>query len=191
VRWPFGRRPRGAIDILEGANWTCRCCNEPHQGMFDLGALVPNVWPNAWEYEPNGALRLDGFFLSEDFCVLGGQDFLVRSVLDIPVHGMADSFGYGVWCSLKKENFVDYVDHFNSGYPDDTEPWWSWLCNMAQPYYDGTEPLGGHLHPRPGNLRPLFRAGDQSHPLGVAQREGISPEAVLKIYEAYGHVPAA
>ena len=159
--------------------------------MFDLGALVPNVWPNAWEYEPNGALRLDGDFLSEDFCVLAGEHFLVRSVLKIPVHGMDDGFGYGVWCSLRKENFIDYVDRFDSGHPDDAEPWWSWLCNMAQPYHDGNESLGGHLHPRSGRQRPLFCVEDEHHPLAVAQREGISPEDVLAIYESYGHAPAA
>jgi hypothetical protein len=190
LKWPFGRRERTALDVLKASNWTCRSCEQRHQGMFDLGALVPNVWPDPWEYEPNGALRLEGSFLSEDFCVLDGEFFLVRGVLNIPVRGMADSFGYGVWCSLKKENFIDYVDHFDCGFPDDAEPWWSWLCNMAQPYHDGAESLGGQLYPRSGRLRPLFFVDDENHPLAIAQRNGISPEDVLAIYEFYGHAPA-
>lgn len=159
--------------------------------MFDIAAIVPNVWPDAWEYEPNGALRLEGNFLSEDFCVLDGEHFLVRSVLQIPVHGLTEDFGYGVWCSLKKEHFIEYVADFDSELLEDSPRWWSWLCNMAQPYYNGEEPLGGHLRRRSGRRRPLFYVADEDHPLASAQREGITPEDVLAIYEFHGHTPEA
>jgi len=184
------RNERNALDLLCGGEWTCSNCNLVHQGMFDIGAIVPSMWPHAWDYEPNGALRLDGDFLSEDFCVLDGEFFMIRAVLDIPVHGLPESFGYGVWCSLKKENFEAYVEHFDRGFDDHAEPWWSWLCNRALPYYDHGESLGGLLYPRQGRLRPQFRVEDQDHPLAVAQRDGISPEGVLAIYESYGHAPA-
>ena len=159
--------------------------------MFDMGAIVPNVWPNAWEYEPNGALRLDGDFLSEDFCVVDGEHFMVRAVLPIPVHGLGESFGYGVWCSLSRENLLKYVDRFDTSQDEDEEPWWSWLCNRAQPYFDGKDPLGGWLQSRAGRMRPTYHVDDPEHPLAIAQRDGISPEDVLAIYEWYGHAPSA
>lgn len=191
MRWPFGRRKPTAFELLSSAQWTCRCCGQRHTGMFDMGAVVPNVWPKEWEKEHNGALRLDGDFLSEDFCVVDGEHFMVRAVLPIPVHGLAQDFGYGVWCSLSKENFLKYVDRFDTSQDEDEEPWWSWLCNQAQPYFDGEEPLGGWLRSRAGRMRPTYHVDDTEHPLAIAQCEGISPEDVLAIYEAYGHAPAA
>jgi len=98
----FGRRQRSALDVLQGASWTCAQCGADHEGMFDLAADAPVHWDGAEVYEPNGALRRDGDFLSEDFCVLGGEHFFVRCVFDIPVHGMAEKFGLGVWSTLSR-----------------------------------------------------------------------------------------
>ena len=73
-----------SLRLLQG-EWRCSSCEDLHRGLMDLAAHAPDAWPHERSYEPNGALRYDGDFLSEDLCVIGGKNFLVRSVLEIPV----------------------------------------------------------------------------------------------------------
>lgn len=185
-RW-FGRRPSRPLEILRGAEWTCNSCEQPHIGMFDIASLSPDPWPHPRDYEPNSALRLDGDFLSEDFCVIDGTFFLVRCVLEIPVHGLADKFAYGCWGSLKRENFETYVDGFDSGTYAGQGPWWSWLCNRLRPYAEGDDSVGCWLSPQLGRQRPTLRVDDADHALAIAQEEGVEAKDILAIYGAYGH----
>ena len=183
---PFGRENPSPVEILRGAEWTCNSCEQPHVGMFDIASQAPDPWPHEGNYEPNSGLRLDGDFLSEDFCVLEGTYFMVRCVLEIPVHGLADKFAFGCWGSLKRENFETYVDHFDGGTLPEGMPWWSWLCNRLHPYVD-EDSIGCWMHPQLDRQRPVLSVDDPDHPLGAAQHDGISPEQLLDIYAHYGH----
>ena len=188
MKWPFGRRKLNAVDILNGAEWTCRSCDQPHRGMFDLACDSPDPWSGSLEYEPNSALDLNRDFLSEDFCVLGGEHFLVRCVLEIPVHGLEQKFGFGCWGSLKRENFEVYVDHFDPGTCPDTGPWWSWLCNRLKPI-SSDQPVGCWMFPQLGRQRPVLRVDDDTHSLALAQSNGLTADNLLAIYAHYGHWP--
>lgn len=181
-----GRKRETALDRLRGGNWRCASCDAEHVGMFDLAAYAPDFWPHAEEREPNSALRMDGDFLSEDFCVIGGDSFFIRAVLEIPVHGLADKFGFGCWSSLSHAKFNIYLDHFDGGASAGLGPWTSWFSNnlatfpttLRQPCW---------VHPQLDRQRPVITLDDAAHPLSVAQEEGISPERMLEIYAAYGH----
>jgi len=186
----FGRRQRSALDVLQGASWTCAQCGADHEGMFDLAADAPVHWDGAEVYEPNGALRRDGDFLSEDFCVLGGEHFFVRCVFDIPVHGMAEKFGLGVWSTLSRANFDKYVDGFDSGQYSDLGPWSGWFANSFKPFASSTN-QACWVHPQLGRQRPTLSLQDNGHELAIAQHEGITPERLLEIYAANGHGPTA
>jgi hypothetical protein len=188
VKWPFGRRKMGAIDILRGAEWTCGTCDQAHRGMFDLACDHPDPWTGGREHEPNSALDLERDFLSDDFCIIGGEHFLVRCVLEIPVLGLEDKFAFGCWGSLKKETFESYVGHFDAGTLPEAGPWWSWLCNRLKPFMED-QVVGCWMFPQPGRQRPVLRVDDANHSLARAQDEGISPEALLSVYAGYGHVP--
>ena len=156
--------------------------------MFDLAAGAPDHWQREDVYEPNSALRLDGDFLSEDFCVLGGEHFFVRGVFDIPVHGMAEKFGFGAWSTLSRTNFEKYVDRFDDGRLDDTGPWTGWFSNSLKPFPASVnEPCW--VHPQQGRQRPTITLHNDTHELAIAQLEGITPERVLEIYAANGHGP--
>lgn len=102
------------IELLT-AEWRCSCCGEWHRGLMDMAARSPDPWPDEQTYEPNSALRFDGNFLSEDFCVLEGEHFFIRSVLEIPVHGLAVPWGFGCWSTLSRANFEKYVAGFDDG----------------------------------------------------------------------------
>jgi len=126
----WGKKPPlTAAEQLRNARWRCASCDEEHSWPFDLAAHAPDPWHGPQDYETNGALRLDGDFLSEDFCVLDGKYFMVRAVLTIPVQGVEGVFGFGCWSTLSRENFDKYVEGFDNGDYPDWGPWSGWLCN--------------------------------------------------------------
>lgn len=184
-----GRRGPSALDILSATEWRCATCDQLHNGLFALAVFAPDPWRGADRYAPNDAIRLDGDFLSEDFCVLGGEYFMVRAVLEIPVDGLAEPLSFGVWSSLSRENFEKYLAGFDDSAPSDMGPWSGWLCNRVADYV-GNDPLALWVVPQKNRQRPKLYVMDDPHPLAVAQDKGISAEKVLEIYGLYGHRPA-
>ena len=187
----FGRKKRETtLDRLRGGTWRCACCGVEHEGMFDLAAFAPEFWPGAETREPNSALRMDGDFLSEDFCAIGGEHFFVRCVIDIPVHGLAEKFGFGIWSTLSRTNFDLYIERFDDGDYAGLGPWTGWFSSTLATFPE-TLKQPCWVHPQLDRQRPVVTLDDADHPLSIAQDQGISPERVLEIYAAYGHVPAA
>jgi hypothetical protein len=85
--------------------WSCSACGETHQGLSELAFGKPEQWPGAEDKAPNSALDLAANFLSEDSCVLQGQHFFVRAVLELPILGGGGRrFGYGVWSRVSEVN---------------------------------------------------------------------------------------
>ncbi len=145
------------------------------------------------EYEPNSALRLQGDFLSEDFCLLDGQHYMVRAILPIPVIGLKDAFAFGCWSTLSRPNFDKYVDGFDSGEFADMGPWSGWLMNRLTGFNDEAvaDALAVHVQPQIGRQRPKLFVMDDTHPLAIAQNEGVSPTRILELFTHYGHVPVS
>jgi len=189
VKLTFRHGAPTALERLRARSWRCATCDEEHRGVFHLSAFAPYAWPGPEEYEPNHALRIDGDFLSEDFCVIGGEHFLVRCVFEIPVYGLGDGFGFGVWSTLSRTNFDKYVDGFDHSDYADFGPWSGYFSNALDGFGD-TLNQPNWVHPQRDRLRPRVTIMDESHPLAVAQRDGISAERVLEIYAAYGHAAA-
>lgn len=156
--------------------------------MFDLAAFAPDQWAGSETCEPNSALRFEGNFLSEDFCVLRGEHFFVRCVFEIPVRGLTDKFGYGVWSTLSRANFELYVDGFDDGAYSDPGPWFGWFSNRLTGFQDSLN-QACRVHPQPDRQRPAISFDDPDHELARAQREGVAPERLLELYAAHGHVP--
>jgi hypothetical protein len=184
----FGRkRPASALDRLCGAGWNCASCGITHQGMFHLSAFAPDFWEGPEVYEPNGAIRFDGDFLSEDFCVVGGEHFFVRCVFEIPVHGLAEKFGFGIWSTLSRAKFDIYIQAFDEGAYAGHGPWTGWFSNRLAPFEDTlNQPCW--VHPQLGRQRPVITLADEDHELAQAQEKGIAPERVLELYAVYGHL---
>lgn len=134
---------------------------------------------------------MEGDFLSEDFCVLEGRDFLVRAVLAIPVIGLQGDFGFGCWTSLSRANFAKYVDGFDTGEHGgehgEEGPWSGWLCNRLTGFIE--QPTAVWVEPRLGGQRPLLWIQQDGHPLAVAQKHGVTAARMLELLAAYGHAP--
>ncbi|WP_166297401.1 DUF2199 domain-containing protein [Bradyrhizobium sp. 26S5] len=167
--------------------WRCNSCGDEHHGIFDLACGKPAQFPGPEELAPNSALDLDGDFLSEDFCVLEGEHFFVRSVLELPIIGSDNKrFGFGVWTTLSRENFERYVASFDSGGQDGMGPWFGWFSNCLQGYPE-TLNLKCRVHLKSGRQRPKIELEPTEHPLAVEQRLGVTFDRVLEIYAINGH----
>ncbi|MEJ7935771.1 DUF2199 domain-containing protein [Sphingobium sp. AN558] len=184
----FRNKPPTAAQLLRDGSWRCDSCDAVHGWPFDLAARAPDPWPHGQEYQPNGALRMDGNFLSEDFCVLDGKYFMIRAVLTLPVQGLDEPFGFGCWSTLSRDNFDKYLEEFDGGCEADETLLSGCLCNRLADYV-GTDPLAIWVQRRPNRQRPLLWVMDDDHPLAIAQEEGISADRMLEIFDTYGHGP--
>lgn len=188
----FGFRRKdlmSAAEKLSSGKWKCTNCDEWHSWPFDLAAFAPDPWTGNEAYEDNSAIRFDGNFLSEDFCILDGKYFMVRAILPIPVTGVSGEFAFGCWTTLSEENFDKYIDGFDSGEFADNGPWFGWLMNRLSNLAPGPDPLAVDVQPQPNRQRPILWVQDEEHPLAVAQANGISAKHMLAILAHYGHEP--
>jgi hypothetical protein len=167
--------------------WTCQVCQVEHHGLMDMSLAKPFIWRGAEDLAPNGALDLTGNFLSEDFCVLEGQHFFVRGVLQIPILGSNGyRFGVGAWSTLSRDNFTRYVDTFDGGEQGDLGPWSGWFSNRINGYPD-TINLKCMVRPRSERQRPRIELVQHGHPLTLDQQRGITFDRLLDLLATWGH----
>ena len=125
-------------------------------------------------------------FLSEDFCILHGQHFFVRCVLELPILASdGRALGFGVWSTLSEKNFRRYAETFDSG-EGGLGPWFGWFSNRLKGYPD-TLNLNCQVHPRAGRQRPLIELEPGPHPLAREQHEGVTLDRVLELHALHGH----
>ncbi len=120
--------------------------------------------------------------LTADTCVIDGESFFIRGVIEIPIHDSPDKFGFGVWVSQKKENFIAYSNNSNS---DKIGPFFGWLCNRITYYAEETMLLKARAYFRGDNLRPFIELEQTEHPLAINQRNGISLDKAWEIVHFY------
>jgi hypothetical protein len=148
-----------------------------HDDLPHLGVDKPDSWWTIAEEER--AKRVE---LTSDTCIIDGKDFFIRGVIEIPVHENAEPFGFGVWISLKRQNFLAYLDNFDSA---EVGPFFGWLCTRLDCYAENTLHLKTMAHFRGGGLRPSIELEPTDHPLAVDQRQGISLARAWEIVHHY------
>ena len=174
---------------LRDRSWVCPSCRATHKGVFDISFKAPAAWPPHEPAIANQDVSVENLthFLSDDLCLLNGEDCFIRCVLELPLIGADGAhFGFGVWSSLAKENFLRYVETFDSGEQGALGPWFGWFSNRLMGYPE-TLSLKSLVHPRDGRGRPWIELEPTDHPLALDQRNGISFDRLLEIYTAHGH----
>src|SRR5262249_8754608 len=146
--------------------YRCTVCHKLHEDLPDIGADKPDHWWDIPEEERGRRIQL-----TSDTCVIDGEHHFIRGVIEIPVHDHLQRFGFGVWISQKRENFLTYVQN-----PDSAEigPFFGWLCTRIAYYSQDTLLLKTMGHFRSDGLRPRIELEPTDHPLAVDQREGIT-----------------
>jgi hypothetical protein len=172
---------------LHNREWTCPTCGLKHAGLFDLACGKPDFWQGNEEKRANSEVRASNNVLTEDFCVLNGEHFFVRCVLQLPIVGRPHTyFGFGVWTTLSRKNFDLYLDTFDSGEQSNLGPWFGWFSNRLEGYPD-TLNLKCQVHPQGGRRRPYIELEPIEHPLAIEQQNGITFDRVLELYALNGH----
>jgi hypothetical protein len=131
-----------------------------------MGFDKPDYYWGVPEEERNERVEL-----TSDTCIIDSEDFFIRGVVEIPVHEYPEVFGFGVWISLKQENFASYLEHFDS---IKIGPFFGWLSTSISYYKDETLSLKTMAHFRGAGVRPRIEVEPGDHPLAVDQQEGIT-----------------
>jgi len=187
-RYHDRKRAENRLSTMLTEDWKCSSCGDIHSGLFDLAAFAPDFWQGEEVYSSNNEVRLDGDFLSEDFCVINGESFFVRCILELPITKPAYDFGFGVWSTLSKVNFEKYLVGFDDGNFDEETSWTGWFSTEIKGI-GNTIRQECWVLPQKGRQRPLIRFMDKKHPVSLAQRRGLKAERLLEIYAANGHSP--
>ncbi|WP_455908013.1 DUF2199 domain-containing protein [Streptomyces microflavus] len=142
--------------------------------------IAPDAWDPSFQSDPNS-------MLSSDQCVIKGQHFFIRGLIEIPVIGSEDIFSWGVWVSLSKENFAGALDVWNTEGREAEKPYFGWLSTELALYSESTTNLKTNAHTRPGGERPFIELEPTDHPLAVEQRAGITQDRIREIAIAVLH----
>lgn len=128
--------------------------------------------------------------VGSDDCVIDGEAFFVRGCIEIPVHGVAEPFIWGVWVSLSEQSFAEWTKVFGAQRRSHVGPFFGWLDAWLKPYPD-TMNLKTRVHLRDDGIRPYIELEPTDHPLAVEQRTGISVERVAELYSTMVHASDA
>lgn len=159
----------------------CKCCNEIHEGMPSFGSDTPAIVHAMPEEER--AARVE---LGSDDCIIDDERFLVRGCIDIPVHGEAEPFTWGVWVDISRDDYLQWRDAFHLESRAHVGPFAGYLGSIL-PCYPDTFNHRVVLHLRDNGTRPLVEVCQSPHPLHVEQCRGISPDRVKRICEMLMH----
>ncbi|MGW9211080.1 DUF2199 domain-containing protein [Embleya sp. NPDC055664] len=147
---------------------------------MNYSAAAPYVWDPSFADAPD-------CLLSSDQCVINGQHYLVKGLVEIPVIGSDEVFSWGVWASLSRESFVRMADLWDTPGREAETPYFGWLSTDLPLYSPSTVNLKTHVHSRPVGDRPFIELEPTDHPLAVEQRTGITPDRVREIAESILH----
>jgi len=164
-------RPAVSLNDLGALRWKCGSCDEWHTGpCLDFGHDEPYYWEGETESS----------HLNEDFCSIDDRDFFVRGLIKLPILGTEETFNWGVWGSLSRENFQRLVEMNDDDRRIDLPCMFSWLSTRIANYPE-TLSLKMYAHIQKAGMRPHFHLEESDHPLAREQRNGISPERIREI----------
>ncbi|WP_426366719.1 DUF2199 domain-containing protein [Streptomyces sp. E-08] len=147
---------------------------------MNYSAAAPYVWDSSFAGAPD-------CLLSSDQCVIKGEHYFVKGLIEIPVIGSDEVFSWGVWASLSRENFSRAADLWDTPGRESEKPYFGWLTTELPVYAPSTVNLKVNVHTRPIGERPLVELEPTDHPLAVEQRAGITMDRVREIAEDLLH----
>lgn len=144
---------------------------------MSYGAEAPEYWDPSLANDESSAL-------SQEQCIIQGQQFFVRGRIVIPVlDADGAEFDWGVWVSLSPENYARASELWDTPGRETEPPYFGWLSTELPLYQPSTLLLKTHVHTQPIGQRPLIELEPTDHPLAVEQRTGITLARVHEFAE--------
>ena len=161
--------------------FACGICEASHDGPpLSFAAPAPDLW--------NPAMAGDrSCLLDADLCVISGEHFYVRGLIQLPVPESGETFAYSMWVSLSPENFTRALDVWEQPGREQEPPYFGWLANVIAGYQPSTLNLRTRLHTRPVGMLPLIELEPTGHPLAREQHTGITRRRVEEIAAYHLH----
>ena len=172
-------RPSVTLDDLADLRWKCGTCSEWHTGpCLDFGVDSPYYWSADHEKAsktlnllPSWSKKRKKTFLDENYCAIEDRDFFVRGLIHLPIIGAAETFRWGVWGSLSRENFNTLLELDSKEERVDLPHMFSWLSTKIPEYPGYAEPEDVCAHPGTRNASVFFIGTNRSPALaGISQR---------------------
>ena len=161
-------------------SFECHVCGVRHPGPpLSYGLDAPAYWAPELADDPDNLLE-------QELCIIKGQGFFVRGLIEIPVLDTGDVFDWTVWVSLSETNFARALDLWDQPGRENEPPYFGWLSSQL-PYPVETLSLKTHVHTREVGRRPLVEVEHTGHPLAVEQQHGITQARVREIAAAVLH----
>lgn len=176
-----------SFDELATLRWKCDSCEEWHYGAcLDFSYGAPVYWGAENEAANQATLvgsdlnKLPANLLDEDVCILDGEYYFVRGIIHLPIIGTNETFRWGVWGSLSRENFEKFLATIDDPKRVELPPMFSWLSSSIDDYPDTVNiQMLAHIQEPPH--RPNFELQSTDHPLSQEYHHGITPERVKEI----------
>lgn len=158
------------------STWFCEQCGEEHPGpplCYGVAAPWGLLGITAEDY-------LDRVQYDGDLCIVDGQQFFVRGLVEIPIIDSSETFAWNGWSSLSKESFDRMIRSWDDPKRAEEPPFYGWFTTLLSPY-PSTLNLKVRVENRPPGVVPSLVLEPTDHPLAVEQRSGISWTRVHEI----------
>lgn len=166
-------------------SWRCEACGAEHSGLATVfGSDSP------WDWHVASQARRDAGELTPDVCFLPAEDprdgtgYFLRGHVVIPLSEPVEgetSFAWSVWVALDGEAMQLVYDHWDDPARASLPPVFGWL-RSSLPYQPSTLDLRVQVHQREPGRVPLVEVDPtHGHPLGVEERDGITPHRVAEL----------
>lgn len=150
----------------------CETCGKEHDTLpLDLAYEYPADFFRIPARERERRIVSNG-----DLCSIDKKEHYARGILALPIKGGDEEFRWGIWARIKAKDLKRYLDLWNSDVAAEEPRFPGQLSGGIQAYPD-TDGLAVEVQLLV-RKRPRFFVVNPEHPLGIAQREGVSWEDV-------------
>lgn len=163
----------------------CSKCNAIHEGSPSFAFSAPAPYTRLSEEDKEAMAEL-----TDDLCVIAhpaGTQYFVRSILEVPIHGMQEPFLWGIWVSASEQSFHRYLDSYD--HPPKDPIFFGWLANHIG-LYPTQRSRPADVYIQSDGTRPrvvLHCADDEMDALVTDQHQGISVSRAQQLAEAAMH----
>lgn len=155
----------------------CSFCGQTHDELPEISYMRPAAY-----FELPQDQREERAGYTDDLCIIDGERFFIRGTLPLPIKDTDDQWSWGVWAEVFEVNYERYLDLWDAEEADEEPPFWGRLSGGVKAYPDSDE-LEVNVYLQSGNQRPIFKVVPEDHPLGIAQREGVTMEQIHSFIE--------
>jgi hypothetical protein len=154
--------------IFDG--YVCEICGHFHGGQY-----ISLAFDSPDPYAALSTIERDRAHLGTDDCVIGGDEYYLRGIIELPIVGLDEVFLWGAWARVWQKDYEEFAAHYDAEGRDKLiGPYKARLCNNFPGYELETLNLKCNLKVQPVGTRPLLVIDEPEHPLATEQRNGIS-----------------